>query len=139
MAFVREDYARNESIPSAEEPWRSGTEVFLDRNQERSNSYLLLRKNLPQVFYSIKEYFNALETEKFCEKTLETVPNREFEIERCKSVHHGIMKMGISKTVDVMTFHFSNLHLMYKSNLNRSNEFLLKALRDPETIDFIEI
>jgi hypothetical protein len=31
MAFVREDYVRNELIPSAEEPWLSGTAVFLDR------------------------------------------------------------------------------------------------------------
>jgi hypothetical protein len=31
MAFVREDYVRNELIPSAEEPWLSGTSVFLDR------------------------------------------------------------------------------------------------------------
>jgi hypothetical protein len=31
MAFVREDYVRNELIASAGTPWLSGTVVFLDR------------------------------------------------------------------------------------------------------------
>ena len=35
MAFVREDYVRNELIPSAEEPWLSGSAVFLERIEQR--------------------------------------------------------------------------------------------------------
>ena len=70
MAFVRENYMQNTLIPSAEVPTKSGADVFLERNEERSNSYLLLRKNLPSVFMSIKDYFNELESENFCDVTL---------------------------------------------------------------------
>jgi len=66
MAFVREDYVRNELIPSAEEPWLSGSAVFLDRIESRQNSYLMLRKNLPSAFSTLKSYFDDLESPNLC-------------------------------------------------------------------------
>jgi hypothetical protein len=69
MAFVREDYFFNTSIHSGENPMVSGTEVFLERSDHRSQSYLELRRNMPSVFGEIAEFIEDLESDKLCRTT----------------------------------------------------------------------
>lgn len=71
MAFVREDYFFNSSIPSEDLHIMSGTEVFLERSSHRAMSYLELRKNIPAVFGDISDYIQALETNQLCNLTFQ--------------------------------------------------------------------
>jgi cytochrome bd-type quinol oxidase subunit 1 len=71
MAFVREDYFFNYSIPSEDLHTMSGTEVFLERSSHRAMSYLELRKSIPAVFGDISDYIQALETSQLCNLTFQ--------------------------------------------------------------------
>ena len=137
MAFVREDYFFNTSIHSGENPMVSGTEVFLERSDHRSQSYLELRRNMPSVFGEIAEFIEDLESDKLCRTTFSDQPEK---VKNCETIYNGVLKRGLTYTTSVIVSHFRNLNLQFLSaKTNRDLTFITNALKNEDTVELIEL
>lgn len=62
LAFSREMFVFNSTLPSSDAPNMSSADYFLRESMISERNYLALRKNPPDVFKSISWYFEAIET-----------------------------------------------------------------------------
>jgi hypothetical protein len=108
MAFVREDYFYNISIPSEDNSFRTGTDVFLERSEHRTQSYLELRRNMPSVFGEIADYIESLEDQRLCKMTFIGQPEK---VKICEKIYNGVLTKGLTYTTNVIVSHFRNRNL----------------------------
>ncbi len=61
------------------------------------------------------------------------------EKDRCLTIYNGVLRKGLTYSINVILSHFRNLNLMFVTNRNRTMEFILEALKDKDTLDLIEM
>ena len=113
MTFIREDYLYNQSVPTTDISNQSGSEYFLNLNQDRVQNFIRIRKNMPAVFAEIESYFKAIESEQLCEVSFD---GRQSEKERCLKIYNGVLKKGLTYSINVILSHFRNLNLKFDTN-----------------------
>jgi hypothetical protein len=82
---------------------------------------------MPAVFAEISDYFYAIETEKLCEISF---VGRPPERDRCLKIYNGVLRKGLTYSINVILSHFRNLNLQFTTNRNRTTQCILDALRD---------
>ena len=68
---------------------------------------------MPAVFAEIESYFQAIETEKLCEVSF---VDRQIEKDRCLKIYNGVLKKGLTYSINVILSHFRNLNLKFVTN-----------------------
>lgn len=91
------------SIPLIEKPGVVASSYFIKDCQRRETEYTQMRKNIPAVFKEIEDYIESIETDQLC---LATYPNNDALLTKCKEAYFGLLKNGLSSSMNLLLNHF---------------------------------
>eukprot|EP00347_Sterkiella_histriomuscorum_P017315 403349855 len=100
--------------------------------QKYEHDYSKMRVNIPEAFMSIEGFINDIEGADLCSQTFTDVT----KISNCNQANNGILKKGLSNTLQYILSHFQQQNLKM-SDKSRNETFMKNLLLNEMTTDLI--
>lgn len=143
IAFIRENYVWNVTFGALEDPSEPASTHYLEITMKSEEKYRQMRKNIPDIFDSIRDYFERIESSEVCALAFyDDPPEVKVEsIQTCSEAVNGIMLQGLSVAMSIMIRHFIkiNMNFLDRAPIERTLQFIKDGIKDPDTIEYVDL